>query len=93
MKIVIINGFPWLMSGKDLFCDLCLNYMASRGIMGGKISTIDFVKRVATQVGWNGLKEAKDCVDNREFECTKEQYLIIKALLISAGAYDFYIKD
>ena len=40
-----------------------------------------------------GLKEAKDCVDNREFECTKEQYLIIKALLISAGAYDFYIKD
>ena len=60
MKIVIINGFPWLMSGKDTFCDLCLNYMTVRGIMGGKISTIDFVKRVATQVGWNGLKEPKD---------------------------------
>lgn len=48
------------MSGKDLFCDLCLNYMAARGIMGGKISTIDFVKRIAAQVGWDGLKEAKD---------------------------------
>lgn len=58
MKIIVINGFP--MSGKDLFCDLCLNYMTSRGIMGGKISTIDFVKRIAAQVGWNGLKEAKD---------------------------------
>ena len=34
--------------------------MTARGIMGGKISTIDFVKRVATQVGWNGLKEPKD---------------------------------
>lgn len=48
------------MSGKDLFCDLCLNYMTARGIMGGKISTIDFVKRIAMQVGWNGLKEPKD---------------------------------
>lgn len=48
------------MSGKDTFCDLCLNYMTTRGVMGGKISTIDFVKRIATQVGWNGLKEAKD---------------------------------
>ena len=48
------------MSGKDLFCDLCLNYMTARGIMGGKISTIDFVKRIAAQVGWDGLKEAKD---------------------------------
>ena len=34
--------------------------MTTRGVMGGKISTIDFVKRIATQVGWNGLKEAKD---------------------------------
>ena len=58
MKVIVINGVP--MSGKDLFCDLCLNYMTVRGIMGGKISTIDFVKRVAAQVGWNGLKEPKD---------------------------------
>lgn len=58
MKIIIINGFP--MSGKDTFCDLCLNYMASRGIMGGKISTIDAIKKLAIQIGWNGLKEPKD---------------------------------
>ena len=48
------------MSGKDLFCDLCLNYMASRGIMGGKISTIDAIKKLAIQIGWSGLKEPKD---------------------------------
>lgn len=58
MKIIVINGAP--MSGKDLFCDLCLNYMRAKGIMGGKISTIDPIKRLATQVGWDGLKEPKD---------------------------------
>ena len=40
-----------------------------------------------------GLKEAKDCVDDQEFECTREQYPAIKAALISEGAHDFYIKD
>lgn len=58
MKIIVINGFP--MSGKDTFCDLCLNYMTARGIMGGKISTIDAIKRLAVSVGWGGLKEPKD---------------------------------
>lgn len=58
MKIIVINGVP--MSGKDTFCDLCLNYMTARGIMGGKISTIDFIKKIAAQVGWQGLKEPKD---------------------------------
>ena len=48
------------MSGKDTFCDLCLNYMKSRGIMGGKISTIDAIKKLAIQIGWSGLKEPKD---------------------------------
>lgn len=40
-----------------------------------------------------GLKEAKDCADNREFECSKEQCPSIMKALIFAGAYDFYVKD
>lgn len=40
-----------------------------------------------------GLKEARDCADDREFECSKEQYPAIKEALTSAGAYDFYVKD
>lgn len=83
MKIVVINGAP--MSGKDTFCDLCLNYMSSRGIRGGKISTVDAIKKLAVQVGWGGLKEPKDrkflsdlkdlCTEynNFPFEVVREQ--------------------
>ena len=83
MKVIVINGFP--LSGKDSFCDLCLNYMTSRGIMGGKISTIDAIKKLAIQIGWSGLKEPKDrkflsdlkdlCTEYNDFpfEIVKEQ--------------------
>ena len=37
-----------------------------------------------------GLKEAKNCADNREFECSEEQYPSIKDKLISIGAHDIY---
>ena len=40
-----------------------------------------------------GLKEAKDCVDDREFECSEEQYPAIKRELTFAGAYDFCVED
>ena len=40
-----------------------------------------------------GLKEAKDCVDNGEFECSDEQYPIVKKALIEGGARDFYVND
>lgn len=32
-----------------------------------------------------GLKEAKDCLDSGQFECTKEQFKTIKPKLIELG--------
>lgn len=40
-----------------------------------------------------GLAEAKNCVHNGEFECSDEQYPIVKKELIEAGAHDFYVND
>jgi hypothetical protein len=57
MKIIVINGMP--RAGKDEFvkmcqkhCHWCFNF-----------STVDFVKEVATQCGWDGTKTPK----NRKF--------------------------
>jgi len=40
-----------------------------------------------------GLKEAKDMVDAREFECPKEEYPSIKKKLEEVGAGEFYKDD
>ena len=58
MKVIIVNGYP--MSGKDQFCNFCMNYMTSKGIHGGTVSTIDLIKNIATQLGWDGIKTPKD---------------------------------
>lgn len=58
MKIVVINGYP--MSGKDQFCNYCLDYMKKNRIYGGSVSTIDVVKNIMTSLGWDGLKTPKD---------------------------------
>lgn len=57
MRIILINGRPRV--GKDMFvqfcakhCHWCLN-----------VSTVDFVKKVASYCGWNGEKTP----DNRAF--------------------------
>jgi dephospho-CoA kinase len=57
MRIIIINGRP--RAGKDTFvefcqkhCNWCLN-----------ISTVDFVKKIATCCGWDGAKTP----ENRKF--------------------------
>lgn len=55
MKIVIVNGFP--RSGKDTFVDFCLDYL---GPYGKNISTVDFIKYIAKECGWNGEKTPKD---------------------------------
>lgn len=57
-KIVIVNGFP--RSGKDTFVDFCLEQLGPYGI---KVSTVDFVKNLATQCGWDGTKT----LENRKF--------------------------
>lgn len=59
MEIIVVNGYPE--SGKDTFVNFC------RDIVGEayckNISTVDFVKYIATKCGWDGTKTAK----NRKF--------------------------
>ena len=59
MKVVIINGAPG--AGKDAFVAMC------KDVLGGhlvcNISTVDFVKEVATFCGWDGTKTP----ENRKF--------------------------
>lgn len=59
MKIYVVNGYP--QSGKDTFVDLCIERISS--IYSIKLSTIDFIKEIAEQCGWNGEKNLK----NRKF--------------------------
>ena len=58
MKYFIVNGKP--RSGKDTFVNFCLEEL---GAFGKLISTVDFVKKIATECGWDGIKDLK----NREF--------------------------
>lgn len=58
MKYFIINGRP--RSGKDTFVNFCLEEL---GAFGKLISTVDFVKEIATECGWDGTKDLK----NRKF--------------------------
>lgn len=53
MTVVIINGCPWPSSGKDTFCKFCKDY---RGNYVTSISTVDYIKVIAINVGWNGKK-------------------------------------
>ena len=58
MKTVVVNGFPQV--GKDEFVRCCLSEL---GAFGKLISTVDFVKKIATECGWDGTKDLK----NRKF--------------------------
>jgi dephospho-CoA kinase len=54
-KIVVVNGMP--MSGKSQFVEYCLQEL---GFYGEEVSTVDFVKELATLAGWDGVKRPKD---------------------------------
>ena len=54
-KLVIINGMP--MSGKSQFVEYCLKILDD---YGAEISTVDFVKELAQEAGWDGVKRPKD---------------------------------
>lgn len=56
--IICINGMP--RSGKSTFAEMAIQNM---GLFGMNISTVDFVKKVATYCGWDGTKTPQ----NREF--------------------------
>lgn len=58
VNVVVINGFP--RSGKDTFVNLCKNKL---GAFGVSVSTVDFVKYLAAQSGWDGTKTP----ENRKF--------------------------
>lgn len=58
MKIVCINGAPT--SGKDLFCKYCAEEID--GFME-VFSSVDLVKKIATDLGWDGVKSLR----NRKF--------------------------
>ena len=57
MQIVVINGMP--RAGKDQFVQFCQKHTT----WCENLSTVDFVKQIATQCGWDGTKTSK----NREF--------------------------
>ena len=59
MKIVIINGTGG--AGKDTFVTMCRDVLGAESVYN--ISTVDFVKEVATMCGWDGTKTPK----NRKF--------------------------
>ena len=59
MKIVIINGVAG--AGKDCFVSMCRDILGEKLVCN--ISTVDFVKEVATFCGWDGEKTPK----NRKF--------------------------
>lgn len=53
MKIICINGYP--QSGKDTFVNFCYSF----GSIIQSYSTVDFVKKIAKECGWNGVKDLK----------------------------------
>ena len=59
MKVVIINGIGG--SGKDTFVEKCQEILQKACCLN--ISTVDFVKEVATYCGWDGTKTP----ENRKF--------------------------
>lgn len=54
MQVVVINGMP--RAGKDRFVLFCQKYKA----WCKNISTVDFVKQVASFCGWDGVKSPKN---------------------------------
>lgn len=58
MKIIVVNGQPRV--GKDTFVKFCLDEL---GAWGEQCSTVDFVKKIATECGWDGTKTP----ENRKF--------------------------
>lgn len=59
MGVYVINGAPG--SGKSTFCGKVIDIVGKN--WGFELSTVDLVKQVATDLGWNGEKTLK----NRKF--------------------------
>ena len=55
MNIIVINGMPC--SGKSQFVEYCLEELGS---FGREVSTVDYIKGLAKEFGWDGQKTPKD---------------------------------
>jgi len=55
--IVVVNGFP--LSGKDEFVKFCILYLKTKSIKGYNKSSVDKVKKIAKEMGWDGNKDPK----------------------------------
>lgn len=54
MTVIVVNGYP--RSGKDTFTNFCCEKAYP---YGKNISTVDFIKDLASSLGWNGEKDEK----------------------------------
>lgn len=57
IKYIIINGYP--RSGKSTFADMMVEYLQKYEYYATQFSTVDFVKYIALQIGWDGEKDAR----------------------------------
>ena len=55
--IIIVNGPAE--SGKNTFCSLCRDHAYFYDMLIAQISSVDIIKEVARQLGWNGEKDEK----------------------------------
>jgi len=56
LKVIIVNGRPGV--GKTTFEDFCQEIMGQ--VLVKKRSTIDIIKEIASNYGWNGQKTPRD---------------------------------
>lgn len=61
MKIFVVNGYPG--SGKTTFENYVEDFAKKEGYYTLILSTVTFVKKIATEIGWDGTKTPK----NRKF--------------------------
>jgi hypothetical protein len=57
-NVFLLNGAPT--AGKDTFCEMVIKHGKSHRLTVKTISSVDDVKRLATEMGWSGAKEDKD---------------------------------
>jgi cytidylate kinase len=69
-KVVIINGLPG--SGKDTFCELCKHVITTNKKAVFNYSTIDIIKNLAIDLGWEGDKTPK----SRDFLARLKQLMV-----------------
>ncbi len=55
MSVILINGYP--QSGKDKFVEYAQKYLDDKIVLNH--STVDLVKKYATLLGWDGVKDDK----------------------------------